>query len=280
MRPISLRVVAPLIALLAIATAPAVRAGEGDDAGHVSILVLKEHGVGSAALAQPYLDRFVASAAHKNQWTSARGQYLTGRAAAETFIDSQKPHYAILSLGAFLGFQDKYHYDVVGQVAVKLAGGRRYYLVSKSAVDLDGCRGKTLSSDHTDDVRFIEKVVFGGAFKLGDFQLIQTQRPLQTITKVLAGDAVCALIDDAQLAELPHLEGAQDMHKVWKSAELPPMPVVAFANASKVERLRFQESLPTLCHNGGESACAEVGIVDLSATGDADYHAVISAYAK
>lgn len=274
---ISLRVVL-LAAALAVVSASGARAGEAP--GAVSILVLKEHGVGSPALAQPYLDRFVTSAAQKNQWPSAKGQYLTSRAGAEAFISSQQAHYAILSLGAFLAFQEKYHYDVVGQVAVKLAGGRRYYLISKSASHLDGCRGKTLASDHTDDVRFIEKVVFAGAVKLGDFQLVQTQRPLQTITKVLSGAAVCALIDDAQLAELPHLEGAQDIGTVWKSAELPPMPVVAFPSASKAERLRFQESLPALCRNGGESACAEVGIVDLKATEDAEYQAVINAYAK
>jgi len=267
-----------LITALALAPAPAAWAEEGP--GHVAILVLKEHGVGSAALAQPYLDRFVASAAQTNQWRSAKGQYVTNRAAAEAFIESQKSHYAILSLGAFLALKDKYHYDVIGQVAVKLAGGRRYFLISKDAVDLAGCRGKALASDHLDDERFIEKVVFGGEFKLGDFKLVQTQRPLQTITKVLSGQAVCALVDDAQLAELPHLEGAQEIHKVWKSAELPPMPVVAFPSASKSERLRFQESLPTLCHDGGEAACAEVGIVDLKATPDADYQAVINAYAK
>jgi len=275
--PISLRV-ALLLAALAVACAPAARAEQAP--GMVSILVLKEHGVGSPALAQPYLDRFVASAAQKNEWASAKGQYVTNRAAAETSLESQEPHYAILSLGAFLAFQKKYHYEVVGQVAVKLAGGRRYFLVSKNATDAGGCRAKTLASDHTDDPRFIDKVVFGGAFELRDFKVVQTQRPLQTITKVLAGEAVCALIDDAQLAELPHLDGAQDIHEVWKSAELPPMPVVAFPAASKAERSRFQESLPSLCRDGGESACAEVGIVDLRATTDADYRAVINAYAK
>lgn len=255
----------------------AVQAPSGDT---ISIVVLKEHGVGSAALAQPYLDRFVASVAAKNKWPSAIGQYVTNRAAATAIIDSQHSHYAILSLGAFLGLREKYHYDVVGQVAVTLAGGRRYFLISKTAGDLDGCRGKTLASDHTDDPPFIEKVVFAGKMKLSDFQLVQTQRPLQTITKVVGGHAVCGLIDDAQLNELPHLEGAKDLQTVWKSNELPPMPVVAFPNASKTERAHFQESLPELCHNGGESACAEVGIVDLKATGEADYKAVIGAYAR
>jgi hypothetical protein len=250
------------------------------EAPSIAILVLKEHGVGSPALAQPYLDKFVAIAAEQNDWPSAKGQYYTNRSGAESFITSQHPHYAILSLPAFLAFKSKYGYQVIGQVAVKLVGGRQYYLISKSATDLAGCRGKPLASDHGDDARFIDKVVAAGQFTLSDFSIVQTQRPLQTIKKVLDGEAVCALVDDAQLAELPHLDGAEGVHAVWKSRELPPMPVVAFANASADERKHFQENLSKLCDDEGESACGEVGIVELKPAGDADYAALLRAYGK
>lgn len=269
------------IAALAVTLATPPPAAQADDAAPtVSILVLKEHGVGSPALAQPYLNRFVDLAGQKNQWASQKGVYFTGRVAAEAFIESQKPQYGILSLGAFLALKEKYHYDVVGQVAVTLVGGRQYYLISKTATDVAGCKGKTLASDHTDDSRFIEKVVFGGAFKLSDFQLVQTQRPLQTITKVLSGDAVCALVDDAQIAELSHLDGSASIHRVWQSEELPPMAVVAFPNASKAARQRFKDSLPALCRDEARNVCAEVGIIDLIATGDTAYAGVMQAYAK
>ena len=246
----------------------------------VSILVLKEHGVGNPALAQPYLDKFVALAAEENGWPAAKGQYFTSRAAAEEFIRTAKPDYAILSLGAFLALKDKYQLDVVGQVAVKLVGGRNYFIVSKTASTLAHCRGKSLASDHLDDPKFIDRVVTGGDFKLTDFTLVQTQRPLQTINKLLKGDATCALIDDAQFAELEHIEGAKDVRTVWKSRELPPMAVVAFPRATPAERARFQENLPKLCDDDGESACAEVGIVDLTAARPDDYAAVLAAYGK
>jgi hypothetical protein len=246
----------------------------------VGILVLREHGVGSPSLVQPYLDRFVALAAEQNEWNDAKGMYYTNRSAAESFIQEQKPHYAILSLAAFLALKDKYHLQVIGQVAVSLVGGKQYYVISKRAKDLANCKGKSLATDHADDVRFIEKVVAGGKFKLADFKVVQTQRPLQTIKKVIAGDTDCALVDDAQLAELSHIEGADGVRPVWSSAELPPMVVVAFPTAPAQERARFQDNLAKVCDDDGKGACAEVGIESLRAAGAADYAAVVGAYGK
>ena len=261
--------------LLTLLFAPAGHA-EGD--GTVSILVLKEHGTGSQALAQPYVDRFVALAAAQNGWSGAKGQYYTTRSAAEGFIASQKPHYGILSLAAFLALRGPYHLDVIGEVATSLAGGRHYALISGSADELAGCKGKTLVSDHTDDARFIERVVARGDFRLGDFTLLQTQRPLQTIRKLLAGEAACALVDDSQLADISHLEGADGLHTAWRSVELPPMAVVAFPAAPAGERARFRESLEHLCDDGGRSACGEVGIVSLEGAADTDYTTVTRLY--
>ena len=250
----------------------------GHAQGDISILVLKEHGTGSQALAQPYVDRFVALAAAQNGWPGAKGQYYTSRGAAEGFIAAQKPHYGILSLAAFLALRGPHHLDVIGEVATSLAGGRQYALISRSAEDLAGCKGKTLVSDHTDDARFVERVVARGDFRLGDFTLLQTQRPLQTIRKLMAGEAACALVDDSQLAELSHLEGADGIHTAWRSSELPPMAVVAFPSAPAGERARFRESLEHLCDDGGHSACGEVGIVSLEGTDDGNYGTVTRLY--
>jgi hypothetical protein len=242
------------------------------------ILVLKEHGVGSPTLAQPYLDRFVATAALQNEWRDAKGQYYVTRAAAEEFIAAQKPHYGILSLAAFLGLRAKYNLEVIGQVAVSLVGGQQYHLLSKTAADLAGCKGKRLASDHVDDPRFIENVVARGAFTLKDFTVEQTRRPLQTIKAVLAGEADCALVDDAQFDELPKIDGAGDLHSVWKSEKLPPMVVVAFPEAPTAERKRFQENFGRVCEADTKPACAEVGIHSLLPASGAEYAAVISAY--
>jgi hypothetical protein len=246
----------------------------------VAILVLKEHGVGMAALAQPYVDRMMALTAKQNGWTDVKGMYLTTRPAAEAFIESERPHYGILSLGAFLGLRRKYGLEPFGIVTAVRAGGRRYSIISKTESDLAGCEGKSLASDHIDDPAFIEKIVAGGDFKLADFKTVQTQRPLQGIKKVVTGDADCALIDDAQMEELDHIEEGKDIKTVWKSRELPSMLVAAFPAAGKDERERFEDNLEKVCEGEAKSACTEVGILSLRAAKNGDYDELIAEYEK
>lgn len=263
------------LSALWLATAGAARAEEP-----IRIFVLREHGVTAVSLAQPYLDRFVALAAAQNGWRSAQGSYLTSRTAAEEAIRRDDPHYAILSLPAFLALRTPHRFEVIGRVEVSLSGGRRYALISRSAADLTGCKGKSLATDHAADARFVERVVARGQFTLADFQLHATRRPLQTTRQVLDGQAVCALVDDAQLAELSHLPGAEGVRPVWESAELPQMVVVSLPDAPAKERTAFQHNLSDLCEAEGRAICAEVGIVSLSASSDKEYADVVTAYGE
>jgi len=252
----------------------------GAETAAVGVLVLKEHGVSSPTLVQPYLDRFVALAARLNGWPAAVGQYHASRASAEAFIQMAKPHYGILSLAAFLALRKKYDLDVIGQVTVSLAGGRQYSIISRAAADLAGCKGKDLATDHADDARFIDRVVSGGTFRLSDFTVEQTQRPLQTIKAIIRGSAVCGLIDESQLEQLSHIDGSDGIRPVWQSAQLPQMVVVAFPAAPAGERRRFQGKLAEVCDNDGQTACGEVGIQSLNAASAADYAAVLAAYGQ
>lgn len=264
-----------LAVVCAVADARPLRAGTGE----VAILVLKEHGVGSAALAQPYVDRFTAMTAARNGWAGARGEYLSGRSAVQPFVEAHAPHYGMFSLAAFLALRTVYRLEVIGQVASTLAGGRQYFVVSRAARDLAGCKGRTLASDHTDDPKFIERVVARRQFRLAEFRVIHNLRPLQSLRQVLRGEADCALIDDAQLAELAHLEGAGDVRVAWRSAALPPMAVVAFPAAPAAERKAFQASLRGLCREEpAQTACKEVGIQSLDAASASDYAEVVSLY--
>jgi hypothetical protein len=244
----------------------------------VGVLVLKEHGVSSPTLVQPYLDRFVAIAARLNGWPGAVGQYHASRPPAEAFIQAAKPHYGILSLPAFLAFREKYDLELIGQVSVSLAGGRQYSIISRTAPDLASCKRKALATDHGDDARFIDRVVSGGKFRLSDFTVEHTLRPLQTIKAIVTGGAVCALVDESQLEQLSRIEGADGIRPVWQSAPLPQMVVVAFSFAPAEERKRFQSKLAEICDNEGQTACAEVGIQSLDAASATDYAAVVEAY--
>ncbi|MFO0554830.1 MAG: hypothetical protein U0271_41015 [Polyangiaceae bacterium] len=246
----------------------------------VKIIVLKEHGVGSAAQAQPYVDKFVQIAQKKNNWSAAKGTYFTSRKDAESAISSDKPQFGIMSLGAFLALKDAQGLETIGQVSVSKAGGQEYHIVSKTASDLAGCKGKKLATDHADDAKFIDRVVSGGAFKLSDFTLEQTKRPLQGIKMVVKDEAVCALIDDAQYAELSGVEGGKDLKSVWKSAKMAPMAVVAFSGADKATKDAFKASLSSLCDGDGKDVCKEIGIQSLKPAGDDAYGQVLAAYKK
>ena len=245
----------------------------------VAILVLREAGAGSTAQAQPFVDKLVGILAKLNGWPAATGKYENRRARAEEFIRQKAPHYAILSLPAFLDFRTRYRVEVVGQVDVDRAGGRRYHLVSKSASDLAGCKGKRLATDHGDP-KFIDRVASGGQFKLSDFQLIATRRPLQTLQKVVSGEADCALVDDEQLLEVGKLEGARQVRSVWSGTKLPPMPVVAFPTAPAGERAALQRHLGEVCQGAGKDICAEVGMRSLKSAGPGDYATIVAAYGQ
>lgn len=264
---------AALLSTLALAPDDA---AAGD--GAVNILILKEHGVGSAASAQEYVDKLLATVARQNGWTSAAGKYHTSRATAKTWIKEADPHYGILSLAAFLDLRSAYKLDVIGSAEVVGGGGEQYSIVSTSAASLADCKGKTLGTDHGDDVRFIDKVVSGADYDLADFQVVDTKRPVKTIKSAIAGEVVCALIDDAQLASVAKTEGGDKLKTVWQSKKLPPMVVVAFPSAPAAERKAFAPNLDKVCAGDGAAACKEVGLAKLSATSSSTYDAVVNAY--
>ena len=268
----------PLLAALALLAqlAPAAPAG----AEPIEILVLKEHGVGSPSLAQPFVDRFVALAARHNGWASASGHYVGSRSAGEAFLRERSPEYAILSLPAFLALRGPLKLVVVGRVASSLAGGEQYFVVSRSARDLAGCKGGRFASDHFSDARFVEKVVARGAFRLSEFEIVENRRPLQSLRQVLGGEVACALLDDAQLAELEHLATETPVHVAWKSPRLPPMAVVALPHVGAEQRKAFQATLRDICTGDGKTACAEVGIHALEPADAEDYAEVSAAYAR
>lgn len=267
-------------ALISAGLVAAVAAPHAFAGGTVGVLVLKEHAVGSTTQAQPYLDKLIGVAKTENGWADAKGSFQTSRKDAEAWVQAEKPHFGILSLAAFLAFKQKLGVEPIGQAVVSGGGGQQYFIVSSTAADLAGCKGKRLATDHADDPRFIEKVVAAGAFKLADFTLIQTTRTGQAGRKVVTGDAECALIDDAQVEALAKVPGGAAVKPVWSSAKMPPMAIVAFAEAPAAERKTFQNSLPKLCSGGGKQACDEVGLQALKAAGATDYSAVIAAYNK
>jgi ABC-type amino acid transport substrate-binding protein len=271
------RIAAAVLSLSVFALSPAPAHADAA-ADPVGILVLKENGAGSAATAQGYVDALMGQVAKVNGWSGAVGKYETKRAAAKSFISSAKPHYGILSLAAFLDLRTAAKMSVVGQAEIEGGGGMQYYVVSKTQSDLAGCKGKSLATNHGGDTKFMEKVVAAGAFAMKDFTVVATPRPVAVLKKVLKGEAECALVDDAQMAELSRLEGGAAVKPVWVSAMMPPMVVVSFASAPADEATTFKSKLVDVCKGEGKSACDAAGIKALRGGDGKPYDAVIKAY--
>lgn len=264
-----------LVALASWAPFAEVAAG-----GEVNILVLRENGSGSAATAQTYIDGLMVHVARANGWPGAKGTYHTKRAAAKSYIESAAPQYGIMSLGAFLSLRTSMKLQVVGQADIEGGGGAQYYVVSKTQADLAGCKGKTLATNHGGDAKFMDKVVAAGAFTLAEFQVVATTRPVQTLKKVINGEAECALVDDAQMGELAKLEGGGAVKPLWFSAALPPMAVVAFGSAPAAAVKTFKAALPSVCTGEGAKACAAAGLKALRSADESAYRTVIDAASK
>jgi len=245
----------------------------------VKILVLKEHGVGSAAQAQPFVDKLCDAAAKLQGWSSCTGKYATDREDAKQYIADQKPQYGIMSLPAYLALHDADSLEVIGQVSVLNGGGLQYFIVSKSAGSLSECKGAKLATDH-DDTKFIDKVASGGAFAMSDFDVQPMKRPLQGIKAVIKDEAKCALVDDAQLAALATVDGGKDVKTVWKSSAMPPMPVVAFPSADAGDKKSFSANLSKLCSGDAKDACTGAGIQSLKSASESDYGQVLASYRK
>jgi hypothetical protein len=276
-----LRQLALFLGLIALAFGMAIApTSQADDP--VRILVLRENGIGSSAQIQPYLDKLVEEAKSKNGWATAEGKYTTKRSAASKYLEKNgsSVKFGMISLGAFLGMRGAQPMTVVGTVDAAGLGGRRYNIVSKNKTDLAGCKGGNLATNHAGDEKFINKVVSGGDFILGDFVVKESKRPLQPIKAVISDEADCALIDDAQFKELSHIEGGAALKSVWKSKELPPMAVVAFSGATEAERAKFKSTLDSICSGGGAETCKKVGIQALKAADESVYTSVIDAYGR
>ena len=269
------------LAILSLASLAAVgdaRAEEPPADDGVNVLVLRETGAGSASAAQKYIDDVMASVARLNGFASVHGEYYTSRTRAKKFIDDKKPRYGIISLGAFLAMRKPAKLGVLGRASIRGGGLEQYYLVSKTATDLDGCKGETLASNHAIDEKYVDAVIFGGQMSVSEFTLEKTRRPVQTLRAALDGKAKCALIDDAQMADLGNIDGGEELIPVWFSAKLTPMVVVSFADAPAAEAKAFSANLPKVCDGEGKKACDRAGLRALESIGQDALKDVIKAY--
>ncbi|MBV1860053.1 MAG: hypothetical protein KUG77_16690 [Nannocystaceae bacterium] len=247
--------------LTALVATPALAAAQEPAPAKAGIdfLVLRENATGSASAAQGYIDDLVAAIARTAGWDNASGKYVTRRSTAEKYVAQSNPQFGIVSLSAYLALKAKYKLSVLGKADIQSGGGHQFFVVSKNQLSLAGCKTKSLGTNHS-DATFIDKIVSGDDFDLSDFEVEDTRRPVKTLKSVIGGEVECALIDDAQLMELQHLDGGLGVHPVWSSVALPPMVVVAFPGADAGARKGLATALESVCEGEGKAACEATSI--------------------
>jgi hypothetical protein len=270
---------ASFAAALLFAPSPATAAPEPEAAADdVGFVVLRENGSGSAAQAEPFVAEMLGAMYRLTGWGEPRFQFFTARKKAKAYIDETKPHFGILTFGAYLGMHSKYKYTTIGEADAAGSGGGQYYLISRTESDLAGCKGKTLASNHFDDETFVDRVISGGAFTLSEFEVIKTKRPVQTIKKVTRDEATCALIDHAQFEALQKLDGSESVRTVWFSKGFASYVVVAFPEASKAQVKSLRDNLEKVCTGSGKETCERAGVTKLDEVAADAFAAEIAAY--
>ena len=84
-----------------------------------------------------------------------------------TYINNKDPHFAILSLRAFLAWRQTHGLQVLGTVEGD-SGGREYHVISRKK--LGRCAGKKLASNHARYARFVQHVL---GFDLEDYRVVK-----------------------------------------------------------------------------------------------------------
>lgn len=273
--------IASLLTTLAAAPMPA--AAAGDDAGasgdDVNFLVLRENGTGSAAQAEPYVAEMLGVVYRLAGWgDEADFAYETTRKKAKAYIDKEHPEFGIVTFGAFLGLRKAHGLTPLGVADAVGSGGGHYYIISREASDLAGCKGKTLASNHLDDEKFVDNVISAGAFKLADFEVVKTRRPVQTLKKVTRDEATCALIDHAQFEALQKLDGHEGVHTVWFSREFPSYVVVSFKGASDEQTKALRDNIDKVCTGDDKKSCERAGVTKLAKVGADEYKDHVDEY--
>lgn len=230
---------------------------------------IAEHaGAGATAqVAQPHIDAFLRQLETASGWPakSSKGVWADDEQAMEKGITEMKPGFAIMDPEVYLALRKKNALEPIASIRGATFNKGHYNLVVKNAAfkTLANLKGKKVISNHVASPRYINKVAFDGKVDVEkNFVLEKAVSPLKPLRQVLSGDADAALIDDEQLARMKDLDGGDALKVIWKSAALPPTPVVAFEKlTTPADRKKVADALQKMCADPkGKPICDEMSV--------------------
>lgn len=208
---------------------------------------------------------------------SISGSYHPDAAEGLAAIKSVQPGFALVTHEMYAAQRGPMKMQLIG--GMRLADGAlsRYHVVTKATggpATLAELAGKTIASPHLAEVRFADRVIFGGGLSLGHggAKAVDVRAPLSALRKVARGEVDAAVVDEPVIRQLSKLPIGAELRVVHSSDELPPLPVVAFPRASSADRQAMAKALLGLCSQGdGAALCRSLRLQGVEAVRDATY---------
>lgn len=271
----------PTLLTLGLVAASPARAGSRD------FLICIPGSPGSSASAQSYLTPFFRRVESLAGWPAGAtsGNYQPSYAGCLSQIRSGRPGFAVMSLGFYLEQRTAHRLTAIGQVEMFAGAGQRLYLVVKRGAfkTLADLKGKRLTSNHLEEAKFLNKVMFGGKIDVErHFVLRRVTETTKGMRDVARGRTDATIINDDELRTMKSRSFGKDLEVIHQSPPLPGAPLVAIgANAAAADLAKMRRTIAGMCLGAdGRKLCADAGIRAMRSASDSTFWAMVRLYGR
>ncbi len=254
-------------------------------AGARDLVICMPGSPGSTAGAKTYMAPFFRRIESLAGWPAStiNGSFHPRYSGCLSRIRSSKPGFAVLSLGVYLEQRKRYKMRVIGRVDISYGSGNRLYLVVKKGkyTSLAQLKGKRLTSDHLEETKFLNKVMFGGKIDVAThFTLKKVRATTKGMRDVKRGRADATIINDEQLRLMKRR--GYPLVVLHKSPALPGAPLVAlgtYANSSDIRKMK--KVAGAMCSGAsGLKLCRATGIRSARSATNSTYARMVRLFGK
>lgn len=276
-----IRIIVPALTLLLLAAAPPGVAGPRD------FLICIPGSPGTTASAESYLAPFFRRLESLAGWPAASisGSYQPSYVGCLRHINTGRPGFAVMSMGVFLENRTTHKLRVIGRVEMFAGAGQRLHLVVKRGTfkSLAELKGKTLVSNHLEETKFLNRILFGGKLDVTrHFVLRRVTETTKGMRDVARGKADATILNDDELRTMQNRPFGKDLEVIHQSPPLPGAPLVAFeGNATPADVTHLARVMGGMCTGAeGKKLCLSAGIRSMQTATQATFAPMIRAFGR
>lgn len=254
-------------------------------AGARDLVICMPGSPGSTAGAKAYMAPFFRRIESLAGWPAStiNGSFHPRYSGCMSRIRAVKPGYAVLSLGVYLEQRKSLRLRVIGSVDILYGAGSRLYLVVKKGryTSLAQLKGKQLTSDHLEESKFLNKVMFGAKIDVNThFTLKKVRATTKGMRDVKRGRADATIINDQQLRLMK--KRGYPLVVLHKSPRLPGAPLVALGSyARSGDVTKMKKVAAAMCSGSqGKKLCRSTGIKRAQRASNSTYARMVRLFGK